>query len=138
LLDVGTGSGVLALAALQFGARAVVAFDIDPLATEAALDNARANGLLRGFDLYCGPLEALREVGFELVVANLLRTELEPLIGGIASRVASGGHAVFAGLLREECAGISLRAETAGLRTVGTRERADANGDVWSALLTVR
>jgi ribosomal protein L11 methylase PrmA len=75
---------------------------------------------------------------FDLVVANLLRTELMPLIDGIAMRVRSGGHAVFAGLLRDECDPVVRAAAAAGLSHSGQREMADANGDVWSALLMTR
>jgi len=138
VLDVGTGTGVLSLAALKFGARFAFAFDLDPLATEATRENARANGFGSGLEVFVGSLDAVAEETFDLVVANLLRTELMPLIDGIAIRVRSGGHAVFAGLLRDECESVVRAARAAGLSPSGKREMADANGDVWSALLMTR
>lgn len=138
VLDVGTGTGVLAIAALRLGARAAVAFDLDPLAVDATRANAAVNGIGRGLALYRGPLDACAPVAFDLVVANLLRTELLPLVAGIAARVAPGGRAVFSGLLESECPGVRQRAARAGLACVGARSRRDANGDEWTALLMAR
>ncbi len=138
LLDVGTGTGVLSLAALRFGARIVFAFDLDPLATEAACANARANGIESGLEVFVGSLDAVADATFDLVVANLLRTELMPLIDAIAAHVRPRGHAVLAGLLRDECKLVIAAAQAAGLSHSGEREMADANGDVWTALLMTR
>ena len=76
LLDVGCGSGILALAGLRMGAGAATAFDLDPVACANAAENLRANALpLR---LYCGTLDALCEPArFDVVVANLLWSQLE-------------------------------------------------------------
>jgi ribosomal protein L11 methyltransferase len=139
ILDVGCGTGVLALAALRLsaGTRAV-ALDLDPQAARAARANARSNGLAARVDVVLGPLEAVREGPFGLVVANLLRSELLPLAAAIARRTAAGGFAVVSGLLESE------RAEVAGaLARVGLAERdalgaSDATGDRWLALLTSR
>jgi ribosomal protein L11 methyltransferase len=138
VLDVGTGTGVLSLAALRFGAAFAFAFDLDPLAAEATCGNARANGLESGLEVFVGPLEAVAAETFDLVVANLLRTELMPLIDGIASRVRPGGHAVFSGLLSSECEPVIAAAQAANLSHSGVREMPDANGDVWVALLMTR
>jgi ribosomal protein L11 methyltransferase len=135
LLDVGTGTGVLAVASLRLGAGAAVAFDLDPLALEATRANARNNGVGRELAAFCGPLDAVAPVGFDVVVANLLRTEMMPLIGGIARRLAADGQVVLSGLLQSECPAVTARAAEAGLRCAGERSRPDANGDVWTALL---
>ncbi len=135
VLDVGTGTGVLALAALRYGARVAFAFDLDPLATQATCANARANGIESGLEVFTGTLDAIADETFDLVVANLLRTEMMPLIAGIAARVRPGGHAVFAGLLRDECETVIAAARAVGLSHSGVREMADGNGDLWSALL---
>jgi len=138
MLDVGTGTGVLSLAALRFGASMAVAFDLDPLAAEATATNARANGIRSGLQLFTGTLDAVADTTFDLVVANLLRTELMPLIATIAARVRPGGCAVFAGLLRDECGVVVAAANDAGLTRTGERTMADANGEQWSALLMNR
>ncbi len=138
ILDVGTGTGILALAAAKLSPADLFALDTDSLATAAALDNARSNGLGARLRLVTGGLEAIGEVEFDLVVANLLKTEMLPLFTAIAARVRAGGHAVFSGLLAVECESVGEALRVVGLRECGVRSRADVNGDPWSALLTTR
>jgi len=138
ILDIGTGTGILALAAAKLGPAELFALDTDARASAAALENARANGLGERLRLFTGGLEAIGEVAFDLVVANLLRTEMLPLFGGIAARVRVGGHAVFSGLLETERQSVGEALRAVCLREIGVRSRADANGDSWSALLTIR
>jgi len=138
ILDVGTGTGILALAAAKLGPADLFAFDTDPLATAAARANARFNRLGDRLRLFTGGLEAIGAVSFDLVVANLLRTEMLPLFAGIAARVRAGGFAVFSGLLETERESVGEALRAVGLRESGVRSRADANGDPWSALLTIR
>ncbi len=136
VLDVGCGTGVLALAALRLGARRAVALDLDPLAARAARDNAAANGLESGLLVLCGPVDALRPAAFELVVANLLRRELLPLLPGIAAQLADAGHLVLSGLLAHEAGAVTEACERVGLTASGERGLLDANGDRWVSLLT--
>ena len=138
ILDVGAGSGILALAALRLGRGTAVAFDLDPLAAAASRDNAVANGLAGRLQVFTGPLEALRLTAFDLVLANLLRTELLPLAQGIAARTAPGGHAVFSGLLEGERQTVAQALRAAGLRLLDTRQREDARGERWVSLLMTR
>jgi ribosomal protein L11 methyltransferase len=138
MLDVGTGTGILALAAAKLSPADLFAFDTDTLATAAARESARSNGLDARLRLFTGGLEAIAEVEFDLVVANLLKTEMLPLLAAIATRVRAGGHAVFSGLLDVECESVGEALRAVGLIGCGVRSRADANGDSWSALLTTR
>jgi ribosomal protein L11 methyltransferase len=138
ILDVGTGTGVLSLAAAKLGPADLFAFDTDLLATAAARENARSNGLDARLRLFTGGLEAIGDFAFDLVVANLLKTEMLPLFAAISERVRAGGHAVFSGLLEVERESVREALRAAGLRECGVRSRADANGDFWSALLTTR
>jgi ribosomal protein L11 methyltransferase len=138
ILDVGAGSGILALAALRLGRGTAVAFDLDPLAAAASRGNAVANGLEGRLQVFTGPLEALRLTAFDLVLANLLKTELLPLVQGIAARTAPGGHAVFSGLLEGERQAVAQALCAAGLRLLDTRQREDASGERWISLLMTR
>lgn len=75
LLDVGCGSGILALAALRMGAASALAFDLDRVACATAAENRRQNAL--PLQLYCGTLAALRgDARFDVVVANMLWSQL--------------------------------------------------------------
>jgi ribosomal protein L11 methyltransferase len=138
VLDVGTGSGVLALAALALGAAQAVGFDLDPVAVHEARRNAAANGLGGRCLLFAGTASALGGASFDLVLANLLRREVTPLLGGIASSLRPGGHAVFSGLLATERAAFGRALRGAGLRVVGSREETDGTGDAWLGLVTRR
>ena len=138
VLDVGAGSGILALAALRLGRGTAVAFDLDPLAAVASRRNAVANGLGGRLQVFTGPLEALRLTAFDLVLANLLKTELLPLAQGIAARTAPRGHAVFSGLLEGEQQSVAQALCAAGLRLLDTRQREDASGERWVSLLMTR
>ena len=138
ILDVGAGSGILALAALRLGPGTAVAFDLDPLAAAATRENAVANALAGRLEVFTGPLEALRPTPFDLVLANLLRTELLPLAEGIAACTAQGGRAVFSGLLEDERHAVAEALRAAGLRLLDTRQREDASGDRWVSLLMTR
>jgi ribosomal protein L11 methyltransferase len=138
VLDVGCGTGVLALAALRLGAPRAVAFDVDPLAAAAARANARSNGLAARLEVFTGPLGALADVRFELVLANLLRSELLPLAADLAARTAPRGQLVLSGLLEAERDAVVASFAPRGLHPRGERSRGDAAGDVWLALLMAR
>ncbi len=104
LLDVGTGSGVLALVGALLGAAPVLGIDIDPVAVAAARRNAEENLLSARF--MCQPLETIPE-RFAIVVANLEpRTQLE-LASAIAERVAPGGLLILTGFLANQRAAIA-------------------------------
>jgi ribosomal protein L11 methyltransferase len=138
MLDVGTGTGVLCLGACALSSADVFGFDLDPLAIDAARSNARVNGFESRLRLFTGSLDAVGPVTFDLVVANLLRTELLPLLEGLSARVRHGGHAVFSGLLEEETERVRAAICEVELRVIGERTLADADGIPWSALLTTR
>ena len=139
ILDVGTGSGVLALAALALGAPRAVGFDLDPLAGAAARENAHANGLADRLDVFIGPLEALSSrARFAGIAANLLSRELDPIFELLASHVQAGGWLAISGLLESESERFAQRAERAGLRPGGVRREVDASGAAWVALLMRR
>jgi ribosomal protein L11 methyltransferase len=138
VLDVGTGSGVLSLAALALAPCTAVALDLDPLAGRAARENAERNGLGDRLQVFTGPMDALRGEPFELVVANLLRNELLPIAGAIAAATRPGGRAIFSGLLETDCARVEEALRAVDLHVRGVRHQVDANGETWAGLLTLR
>lgn len=99
VLDVGTGSGILAVAASALGAREVVAVDLDPTAVTVTRENADANGVV--VHARTGSVEAA-DGTFDLIVANLggLRV-VEQLAPAMRERLAPGGRLVVSGLLAE-------------------------------------
>jgi ribosomal protein L11 methyltransferase len=139
VLDVGTGTGVLALAASALTGCRVIACDVDPVATTAARGNARRNRLAERMEIFTGSTGALADVArFDLVLANLLRSELEPLMGDLARCARPGGRVVLAGLLATDAPAIEARAHRVGARALSLRERPDGDGVPWAAPLMLR
>lgn len=139
LLDVGTGTGVLSLAAVTLGCGRALALDLDPLAGQAARENAARNDLSSRLDVFVGGVEALDpRARFAFVAANLLAAELRPVLPAVAGHVQPGGHAVLSGLLAEQVAGVEALAASHGLRRVRALERRDASGVLWTALVMRR
>jgi ribosomal protein L11 methyltransferase len=101
VLDLGTGSGILAMAAVQLGAGRVCAVDIDPLAIEVARENLAINGLLDQVECSTTPLESL-DGCFDVILANILAEELVRLAPCLNERLAPGGSLVLSGILAEK------------------------------------
>jgi ribosomal protein L11 methyltransferase len=133
LLDVGTGSGILALAALRLGAGAALGIECDPVACREARENAARNGL--ALQILCGTPAAIAPgARFDLVVANLLTSELWPWLDELA-RCAKRAL-VLSGYLTAESA--RLDEALAGARLVTQREvREEQGGDCWGARVVV-
>ena len=100
VLDVGSGSGILALAALRLGAEQAVCYDTDPLAVEATLANARANDLADHVTAQLGSLPTtLTDDPFQLVLANLVAAVLIELAESLAAHTAAGGTLLASGII---------------------------------------
>ena len=131
LLDVGTGSGILALAALRLGAGCAVGFDTDPVAIVNAVENRARNALPLG--LFCGGLEALAHAArFDVCVANLLVHELLPCLPDLAPR--AGRALVLSGALEREWHKVAAHPALAGFRVARSLVE-EQSGDRWCAHL---
>ncbi|HEY5998757.1 MAG TPA: 50S ribosomal protein L11 methyltransferase [bacterium] len=130
VLDLGTGTGILAMAAALFGAREVVALDNDPDAVAAARLNVEGNNLAGRVRVGGEDLAAITG-RFELVAANITADVLVPLAPALAARLAPGGALVLAGILAgEQEREVRVAYERLGLRCAAAR----AEGE-WAALL---
>jgi ribosomal protein L11 methyltransferase len=124
VLDVGTGTGVLAFAALLGGASLAVGYDLDPAAPFHARDNSRLNRL-RPL-LFVGRLAALREAPlFDLVLVNVVPEQILPEMPGLTARLREGGEAVLSGILRERGRQVLDRMRGLGFLEVDRREAGD-------------
>lgn len=129
-LDVGSGTGVLAVAMRLLGVANVVAVDTDPVAREATLACAAANGVdgVR-VDASLGKVRGR----FDVVTANLFAGLLIGMATALAARVRAGGHLVVAGLLASQEADVLRALRRAGFRDVRRECRA-----TWTVLTLVR
>lgn len=102
VLDAGTGTGVLALAARKLGADRVVGFDIDPWSQENAVENLERNGE-SGIPILEGGIETVQhERPFDLVIANINRAALLEMLPKLAGLCCPGGVIILSGLLRPD------------------------------------
>lgn len=132
-LDVGTGSGILAIACARLGVPAVLAIDLDPDAVRAAEANVIRNGVAREVEVALATPEALEGVRVPLILANLLGPALERLAPHFARLADSPVWLIAGGLLVSEVAPIEAALGRAGFRPV---RRLAQEG--WATLLLVR
>jgi len=128
LLDVGCGSGVLAIAAALLGAGALVAVDTDPLAVEATLVNARRNRVAPRLRAWRGSLPS-GAAPFDLVVANLIASLLAALAADLVAELRPGGRLLASGIFVDREASMRAAFAAAGLRVL----RREAEGE-WVVL----
>ncbi|MDQ1348943.1 MAG: ribosomal protein methyltransferase [Acidobacteriota bacterium] len=122
VLDVGCGSGILAMAALLLGARAAVGFDFDPAAGLLAGQYARHNGLAPA--IFTGTVAALatpatEAARFEVVVLNVLPHEIAEELEQVIAQLASGGNLLVSGVLVSEAEAVRSAIERLGCDLAG-------------------
>ncbi len=132
ILDVGTGTGILAFAALAWGASRAVAFDADPVAAFQARVNSRLNGLQPR--LFAGRPAALAPdlpaaARFDLAVVNVVPEQILPEIAGLLPALRPGGGLILSGLLAERAPAVAASLGALGFRETDRRRSGD-----WVAL----
>ncbi len=125
VLDLGTGSGILAIAAAKLGAVSVLALDNDPLAVRAAQANVQSNGVQNVVTVELGSLD--KATGeFELLLVNILARVIVELAGqGLVDRVRPGGLMIAAGLIEEQEAEVTAVLSEHRVETVERRQEKD-------------
>ena len=128
VLDVGTGTGILALASACWGAE-VLAIDLDPEAVAAALENVRLNNLIDRVRVEDTPLASLRQQ-FGLIMANITAPDLLQLADALTARLLNDGVLIISGFLTEDALRLSTRYQGLGLHQTGFLTQED-----WGALI---
>jgi ribosomal protein L11 methyltransferase len=133
VVDIGTGSGILAIAAARLGARCVAAIEIDGDAISNAECNVAANGVADRVQVIEGDGAALLPMlaPVDVVVANILSSVLVELLPSIAQALSPGGRVVLGGILTEERAVLSARLMEQGWRLAGDT----VEGAWWSGVV---
>jgi ribosomal protein L11 methyltransferase len=144
VLDLGCGSGILAIAAAKLGAARVLALDLDPLAVKATTENADRNGVsdvVNAREGTLGGIETPRrrvsgggeDAAFDLIAANISGLTLERLAPALATSLGDGGGLIASGFLDDAVKGLAEAFGAVGLRL----DEVLADG-VWRALLATR
>ncbi len=127
VLDVGCGSGILAIAAARLGASEVLCIDVDPMAVAAAAENAARNGVADTVSVTRGtlPSAAVKPGGYDVVVCNISSVVIGELAGELADSARPGGIIVASGIIAEKMDAVSPRLVEAGLALDGKATEGD-------------
>jgi ribosomal protein L11 methyltransferase len=128
VLDLGCGSGILAIGAAKLGAARVLAVDNDPLAVKIALENAAQNSVQDIISVQEGSLAEVIAAGqrFDVLVCNILARVIMQMCGeGLGGAVRPGGHAIFSGILASQADDVEAALKTTGLMPMARRQSGD-------------
>lgn len=115
VLDIGAGSGILAIASAKLGAESVLACDIDPVAIQVAGANCRRNRVDRRVRLFTGEVEAVSGSRFDVVLANLDGNLIRRKLNDFPQYLSPRGCLILSGLLERDATGICRSANVRGL-----------------------
>lgn len=131
--DIGSGSGILSIAAVHLGAKEVLAVEMDPMACDAARENLLANGVEDRVRILVEEIRGdspLPHAPFQGIVANIQRFILVPLLPAFRASLAPGGWLILSGILLEEREGLLDSTTYQGL----SLEEEDQEGEWWSGV----
>lgn len=138
VLDMGCGTGVLALYALQCGATHAMAIDIDPWSTEATTQNAMLNGLSPRLDIRLGSIEQTEGCvagEFDLILANIHRNILMEHLPRYATLLSQGGTLFLSGFYTTDAPTLIAEAEALGLTHIATHSQEGWEADgTWACV----
>ena len=115
VLDMGSGTGVLAILAARLGAESVLAVEIDDMAEESVRENISINGVAERVESICGDVAAIEGRHFDIILANINRNILLRDMVDYCATLNAGGLLVISGFLEEDIAPLTQRAEELGL-----------------------
>lgn len=134
VLDVGCGTGILAIGAARLGAKKVFAVDLDPVAVLAATKNVADNALGRVINVSEGNLlSSAPDIHYDVIVANLLRDPVIALTPGATKALPPGGRFITSGYVESQRSAVEAALTSAGLEIRQTFNRGD-----WVATMAVR
>ncbi len=122
VLDVGTGSAILAIAAAKLGAQSLLGIDTDKLAVQAAADNVAKNGASDRIVIRQGTLDTITERDWDIVAVNILAPVIIGLFerDGLLDYVGENGRLILSGIIEEQAAGVGTAVAAAGGQIIQT------------------
>lgn len=129
LLDVGTGSGILAIYAAKQGCKDIRGVDNDPLAVQTARKNAELNGVGPSIEFTDTPLDELCQTRYDVILANIIAPVILELFPEILIRLNPGGHFFASGLIESSVASVEAAMHNAEFTNIQRQQQGD-----WFAL----
>ena len=133
VLDMGSGTGVLAIVAAKLGAESVLAVEIDDMAEESVRENIALNGVADKIESICGDASAIEGRGFDLVLANINRNILLADMEAYDKTLTVGGRLVLSGFLAEDVDILVKKATSLGYKLAKRR-----SNDIWQSLELIK
>ena len=116
ILDMGSGTGVLAIVAAKLGAESVLAVEIDDMAEESVRENIALNNVADKVTSVCGDASAIEGEKFDIVLANINRNILLADMEAYAATLSAGGELIMSGFLQEDIAILAKKAKKLGFK----------------------
>lgn len=125
VLDVGTGSGILAIYAAMLGSRSIRGIDNDSSVIQVALENARLNGVDSVIEFSDTPLEELCHTRYEVIVTNIIAPVILELLPGMLLRLAPQGWLLLSGLIEKSVGAVEEKLHEAELIHIEKQQQGD-------------
>lgn len=124
VLDIGCGTGVLAIIAKRLDSQYVIGIDIDEWSVENSRENRKANGFHKeDIDFYQGTINSIEKDTFDIILANINKNILLREIGKYIVHLNAGGKILLSGFFESDCKELISAAEMSGLKHTGTQTR---------------
>ena len=123
MLDIGTGSGILAIAALKLGAASAEGVDIDPVAVRTAVENAALNQVEDRFSGLVGDLSDQASGTYQIITANIVANAIISLSPAVPGLLAEGGHFIASGIIDTRADEVEEALRAAGLTVAARKEK---------------
>ena len=123
MLDIGTGSGILAIAALKLGAASAEGVDIDPVAVRTAVENAALNQVEDRFSGLVGDLSDQARGTYQIITANIVANAIISLSPAVPGLLAEGGHFIASGIIDTRADEVEEALRAAGLTVAARKEK---------------
>ncbi len=123
MLDIGTGSGILAIAALKLGAASAEGVDIDPVAVRTAVENAALNQVEDRFSGLVGDLSDQARGTYQIITANIVANAIISLSPAVPGLLAEGGHFIASGIIDTRADEVEEALRAAGLAVAARKEK---------------
>lgn len=133
VLDMGSGTGVLAIVAAKLGAESVLAVEIDDMAEESVRENIALNCVADKITSVCGDAKAIEGERFDVVLANINRNVLLADMAAYAATLAKGGELIMSGFFEEDVPLLIKKA-----KSLGMKEAKQLSYDEWQVIQVVK
>ncbi|MDD8016945.1 MAG: 50S ribosomal protein L11 methyltransferase [Bacteroidota bacterium] len=133
VLDVGTGTGILAITAIKLGAAKAIGIDIDEWSLDNGIENIKRNNVEKHVDIRIGSIDTVTENNFDIILANIVRNTILELLDGMIAKLSSQGILLLSGLLATDRAVIEKALHSRNFKVVSAVQENE-----WIALATRR